>query len=275
MIDKGQMLSRHDFSKVNWGILAAAALLLTTGAVLLLLPLLNNSMDEAGVLALLQAGTATILLGCILLVLRHYLRPTLTYRLYEYGVRVVDNASNKERFIPFEKISEIYRYRARNPFGQLCNVMAFRCAAERPWYTIFSNLSHAWSLSDAIINQQVQIRGPQALNELYNGNVLDFTYINNNARALFHLLRNDMRTLPGQTLHLSSTLLITPQRQIPLATLGALESNREQGTIRLLDKQGNTLFVADYFALICADLFIALLEHMIYHRATDAKRLSQ
>ena len=35
MIDKGQMLSRHDFSKVNWGILAAAALLFSAGAALL------------------------------------------------------------------------------------------------------------------------------------------------------------------------------------------------------------------------------------------------
>ncbi|SVK46295.1 Uncharacterised protein [Acinetobacter baumannii] len=38
MIDKGQMLSRHDFSKVNWGILAAAALLFSVGAALLVLP---------------------------------------------------------------------------------------------------------------------------------------------------------------------------------------------------------------------------------------------
>ena len=94
MIDKGQMLSRHDFSKVNWGILTAAALLLTIGAALLLLPLLSN-MDENAILTLLQTGAATIVLGCILLALRHYLRPAVTYRLYEHGVRVINQHSHK------------------------------------------------------------------------------------------------------------------------------------------------------------------------------------
>ena len=55
MIDKGQMLSRHDFSKVNWGILAAAALLFSVGAALLVLPLLS-SIDESEAITLLQAG---------------------------------------------------------------------------------------------------------------------------------------------------------------------------------------------------------------------------
>lgn len=62
MIDKGQMLSRHDFSKVNWGILAAAALLFSVGAALLVLPLLS-SIDESEVITLLQAGAGTVLLG--------------------------------------------------------------------------------------------------------------------------------------------------------------------------------------------------------------------
>ncbi|MEX0631379.1 hypothetical protein M8494_01655 [Serratia ureilytica] len=62
------MLSRHDFSKVNWGILAAAALLFSVGAALLVLPLLS-SIDEQ-VITLLQAGAGTVLLGCTLLALR-------------------------------------------------------------------------------------------------------------------------------------------------------------------------------------------------------------
>ena len=130
MIDKGQMLSRHDFSKVNWGILAAAALLFSVGAALLVLPLLS-SIDENDVITLLQAGAGTILLGCTLLALRHYLRPVLTYRLYEHGVRVFDGHHHKERFIPFEKIGDIYRFRGGKAFGGLFDVTAFRAGADQ------------------------------------------------------------------------------------------------------------------------------------------------
>lgn len=155
MIDKGQMLSRHDFSKVNWGILAAAALLFSVGAALLVLPLLS-SIDESEVITLLQAGAGTILLGCTLLALRHYLRPTLTYRLYEHGVRVFDGHHHKERFIPFEKIGDIYRFRGGQAFGGLFDVTAFRAGADQPWCTVFSNVAHSWRLADVIVDQQLQ-----------------------------------------------------------------------------------------------------------------------
>lgn len=168
MIDKGQMLSRHDFSKVNWGILAAAALLFSVGAALLVLPLLS-SIDESQVITLLQAGAGTILLGCTLLTLRHYLRPALTYRLYEHGVRVFDSHHHKERFIPFEKISDIYRFRGGQAFGGLFDVTAFRAGADQPWCTVFSNVAHSWRLADVIVDQQLQQRGPLALNALYQG----------------------------------------------------------------------------------------------------------
>ncbi|MDT3252530.1 hypothetical protein QZQ97_16570 [Serratia sp. root2] len=265
MIDKGQMLSRHDFSKVNWGILAAASLLLTVGAALLLLPLLSN-MDENAVLILLQTGAATILLGGTLLALRHCLRPTLTYRLYEHGVRVINDHSHKERFIPFEKIGDIYRFRGGRFLGGLFNVMAFRTTAEHPWCTVFSNLSHSWRLVDVIINQQIQQRGPQALNALYQGEVLSFSYLSCSALWLNHLLPGNRKKQTPQTLQLSATALITPQESIPIEQIRALENNTQRGVIRLLDNQGNALFTIGYFSLLSADLFMALLEHMIYNR---------
>lgn len=265
MIDKGQMLSRHDFSKVNWGILAAASLLLTVGAALLLLPLLSN-MDENAVLILLQTGAATILLGGILLALRHCLRPKLTYRLYEHGVRVINDHSHKERFIPFEKIGDIYRFRGGRFLGGLCNVMAFRTTAEQPWYTVFSNLSHSWRLVDVIINQQIQQRGPLALNALYQGEVLSFNYLSCSALWLNHLLPGNRKKQTPQTLQLSATALITPQESIPIEQIRTLENNTQRGIIRLLDNQGNALFTIGYFSLLSADLFMALLEHMIYNR---------
>ncbi|CAI1843375.1 MULTISPECIES: hypothetical protein [Serratia] len=267
MIDKGQMLSRHDFSKVNWGILAAAALLLTLGAALLLLPLLSN-MDENEVLTLLQTGAATILLGCILLALRHYLRPALTYRLYEQGVRVINPHSHKERFIPFEKIGDIYRFRGGRLFGGVLDVMAFRASADQPWCPVFSNVSHSLRLADTIIAQQIQQRGPQALNALYQGEVLSFRYLSCGARWLTQLLPGHRKGQSPQTLSLSSTALITAQGPIPIEQIRELENNPQRGTIRLLDNQGNALFTIGYFSLLSADLFIALLEHMIYARIT-------
>ncbi|CAI0861703.1 hypothetical protein [Serratia ficaria] len=265
MIDKGQMLSRHDFSKVNWGILAAAALLFTAGAALLLLPLLSN-MDENAVLTLLQTGAATILLGCTLLALRHYLRPTLTYRLYEHGVRVFDDHSHKERFIPFEKIGDIYRFRGGRWFGGLFDVTAFRTSPDQSWCTVFSNVANSWRLADVIIDQQIQQRGPQALNALYQGDVLSFNCLGCGARWLWQLLLGDRKGTPTDTLRLSATLLSTPQGAIPIERIRALENQPQHGTIRLLDGQGNALFTIGYYSLLSADLFIALLEHMIYNR---------
>ncbi|MGW1443191.1 hypothetical protein ACWA06_10625 [Serratia rhizosphaerae] len=269
MIDKGQMLSRHDFSKVNWGILAAAALLLTIGGALLMLPLMSN-MEERGILTLLQTGAVTILLACILLALRHVLRPTQTYRLYEHGVRVFNSHNHQERFIPFEKIVDIYRIRSvpllGNLCGGLCEAMAFRTAADQPWCTVFSNVSHAWALRDTIINQQILLRGPVALNALYQGEELAFNYIAGRTRWLTWLLGSRLRHLPGQTLRLSAKTLVTPQGDIAIEQIRSLDSQPQHGVIHLLDSQGQTLATLRYYSLLSADLFTALLEHMINNR---------
>lgn len=264
MIDKGQMLSRHDFSKVNWGILAAAALLFSVGAALLVLPLLS-SIDESEVITLLQAGAGTVLLGCTLLALRHYLRPTLTYRLYEHGVRVFDGHHHKERFIPFEKIGDIYRFRGGKAFGGLFDVTAFRAGADQPWCTVFSNIAHSWRLADVIVDQQLQQRGPLALNALYQGETVSFHTVEGDARWLWQLLFGKRQGTPTETLRLSATLLTTERGNVPIEQIRALENHPQRG-IRLLDGQGNVLFAINYDSLLSADLFIALLEHMIHNR---------
>lgn len=260
MIDKGQMLSRHDFSKVNWGILAAVALLFTLGAALLLMPLLSN-MEDRDVLALLQTGTATILLGSILLTLRHYLRPMLTYRLYEHGVRVLDRRSHKERFIAFEKIADIAHSRGSRLLGGLNDSMAFRTSESAFWYSIKGNISHSQQLVETLIQQQIQQRGPLALNALYQGENLTFGYLDNRRGWL-----GKWREKSVQTLRLSATTLSTSQKQIQIEKIHRLEKNIQRGTIRLLDLQGNELFSLGYFSLFNADLFIALMEHMINNR---------
>ncbi|WP_025119845.1 MULTISPECIES: DUF6585 family protein [unclassified Serratia (in: enterobacteria)] len=260
MIDKGQMLSRHDFSKVNWGILAAVALLFTLGAALLLMPLLSN-MEDRNVLTLLQTGAAIILLGSILLALRQYLRPMLTYRLYEHGVRVLDHRSHKERFIAFEKIADIYRSHGSRLLGGLSDTMAFRTTEAAFWYSIKSNVSHSQQLIEMLIQRQIQQRGPQALNSLYQGEKLTFGYLNSGRRWL-----EPWRVKPIQTLRLSATTLSTSQTQVQIEKIHRLEKNAQRGTLRLFDLQGNELFSLCYYSLFSADLFIALMEHMIGNR---------
>lgn len=260
MIDKGQMLSRHDFSKVNWGILAAVALMFTLGAALLLMPLLSN-MEDPHVLVLLQAGVAAILLGTLLLALRYYLRPMLTYSLYEHGVRVLDHRSHKERFIAFEKIADIYHSRGSRLLGGLNDTMAFRTSEATLWYSIKSNISHSRQLIETLIQQQIQQRGPLALNALYQGEKLTFGYLHG-SRGWF----GSWQEKPTQTLRLSATTLSTAREQVQIEKVHRLENNTQHGTIRLLDLQGNELFSLGYYSLFSADLFIALMEHMINNR---------
>lgn len=76
-------------------------------------------------------------------------------------------------------------------------------------------------------------------------------------------LNNELVT---QTLWLSATTLSTLQGQIPLEQIHTLEINPQRSIIRLLDIRSNELFSMDYFLLFSADLFITLMEHMIYHR---------
>lgn len=259
MIEKGQMLSQHDFSNINGWILTAAALLFVPGTLLLLIPLLGN-LAENEALTLLQTGTTAILLGSMLLILRHFLHPTLTYRLYEHGVQVINQRTQQERFITFEKIADIYHFRGCRILGGLFDRMAFRTATTQPWFTIYRNISHSRQLSAAIIHQQVQLRGPLALTRLYRGEMLAFTYITG---------RNGIYgKLPGRndTLQLSVNTLRTAQVQLPIELIHRLEKGGQHDTLRLFDLQGNELLSINYFSLCSADLFIALVEHMIENR---------
>ena len=54
---------------------------------------------------------------------------------------------------------------------------------------------------------------------------------------------------------------------VPIEQIRTLENHPQRG-IRLLDGQGNLLFAINYDSLLSADLFIALLEHMIHNRIT-------
>ncbi|MEW7000527.1 hypothetical protein M5585_09420 [Serratia ureilytica] len=232
MIDKGQMLSRHDFSKVNWGILAAAALLFSVGAALLVLPLLS-SIDESEVITLLQAGAGTVLLGCTLLALRHYLRPTLTYRLYEHGVRVFDGHHHKERFIPFEKIGDIYRFRG----GQaLAGCLTSRRSAPARISPVYGFQQCRPFVAAGGRDRRPTAAAARAAGAecALSGETVSFHTVEGDARWLWQLLLGKRQGTPTETLRLSATLLTTERGNVPLEQIRAVENHPQRG-IRLLD----------------------------------------
>ncbi|MGN1788435.1 hypothetical protein ACKE2A_17985, partial [Yersinia enterocolitica] len=69
-------------------------------------------------------------------------------------------------------------------------------------------------------------------------------------------------------LSLSAHSLVTIKSTINIEDIQRIETLREahHDKIRLFDAKGNVLFSIDYSSLISADLFIALLEHMIQNR---------
>lgn len=82
---------------------------------------------------------------------------------------------------------------------------------------------------------------------------------------MWQLLLGKRQGTPANTLRLSATLLTTERGNVPIEQIRALENHPQRG-IRLLDGQGNVLFAINYDSLLSADLFIALLEHMIHNR---------
>lgn len=98
--------------------------------------------------------------------------------------------------------------------------------------------------------------------------MLTFCYLNNRTYWLGQWLCGKLQGLETQTLRLSATTLTTQLARVPFEQIHRLEleNNTQRGIIRLLDLQGKELFSIGYFSLFSADLFIALMEHMIYNR---------
>lgn len=87
-----------------------------------------------------------------------------------------------------------------------------------------------------IVDQQLQQRGPLALNALYQGEVVPFHTVEGDARWLWQLLLGKRQGTPTETLRLSATLLATERGNVPLEQIRAVENHPQRG-IRLLDGQ--------------------------------------
>ena len=257
MIDEGKILSRHEFRKKNSrATVAAIIFILVFSFVIITLSVTTSVFSTPSVLSILCVTIAAISLSTFL-----YLR------LYSNG---------NVYFITFSKIQYIHKYHSGiNPNGKI-NTMAFRTSKLQPWNIIINNITNAYPLINTIIHQQVMHVGIISLNMLSRGNTIVFDVIKKNDNWLKSLIYNGLlnvimiKNVPMDTtpLSLSAHSLITTEGIISIEDILRIETLREKhhDKIRLFDAKGNMLFSVDYSALVSADLFIALVEHMIQNR---------
>lgn len=272
MIDEGKILSRHELrnknSKLN---IAIIVFILVLSFLVIILSITTSIFLTPSILSILCVAIAGISLS-LLLYSRLYYSPMFTYFLYEKGVRVFNHHNGNVYFISFNKIEYIYKYHTGiNPNGQI-NAMAFRTSKNQPWNIIVNNITNAYPLINTIIHQQVMHVGLISLDTLSRGKTIIFDIVKNNDNHLkfltFYFVKMKRIQMDTSPLSLSAQSLITTKGTINIEDILRIETLREarHDKIRLFDAKGNVLFSVDYSSLISADLFIALLEHMIQNR---------
>mgnify|MGYP003365051426 CR=1 FL=1 len=268
MINEGRLLSRHGFAKANsWITLVLAALLMVAGAVQLVLLLTFGKNGYFGLQTILASTMFSIALGIVLFVLRQFIKPRQIYQLYENGVLVISKPDNKNKFIPFERINDIYRFRTGKYTLKILNAMAFRENAEKSWHKISPNIAHADRLIEIIKNEQLLFRGPQSLTILAQDGTVNFSYLTESESKIRRFLRGNFLLMNEKKLRLSARKLDSDDgHHIAIEDIHFISGGSNSQLIKLLDRHGRTLFSLPYTSLFSADLFIALIEHMIQNR---------
>ncbi|MGE4802050.1 hypothetical protein AB8989_16915 [Yersinia hibernica] len=272
MIDEGKILSRHELrsknSKLTIGIIICV---LGISFIIISLSMATSIFSTPSILSILCVAIAGISLSA-LLYSRLYDTPIFTYFLYEKGIRVFNHHSGNVYFISFNKIKYIYKYHAGiNPSGKI-NAMAFRTSKNQHWNIIINNITNAYPLINTITHQQVMHVGLISLDTLSRGENIVFDVVRKNENWLNSLILNFiwLKKMPMDTsqLSLSAHSLVTTKGAINIEDILRIETLHEahHDKIRLFDAKGSILFSVDYSSLISADLFIALLEHMIQNR---------
>ncbi|QCR35258.1 hypothetical protein [Nissabacter sp. SGAir0207] len=267
MIEEGRLLSRHGFTKTNsWITIVISALLMLAGAMLVLFLLTAKRAEDDRVHFTLLAGMACILLGVTLLVLRQLIKPKQTYELHENGVLVINQHNQKDHFIPFERICDIYRYRSGNYTGKVINAMAFRTDIYSAWNKISPHVAGSARLIEVIIDQQLTHRGAAALTMLANDGHVSFFYLPRSRSLLKRLLTRNFLMMKEKQLRLSALSLSSEDQVVSIDQVHRVIAGTPTQPIELLDAQDRVLFSIPYLSLFSAELFVALLEHMIQSR---------
>lgn len=272
MIDEGKILSRHELkNKSSKLTISIIVFLLGLSLVTISLSLTTSIFSTPSILSILCVAIAGILLS-LLLYLRQYDNPIFTYFLYEKGVRVFNHQSGNVYFISFNKIEYIYKFHVGAKPNEKINAIAFRTSKLQPWNIVTNNIKNAYPLINTIIRQQVMNVGLTSLNQLSQGKTIVFDIVRKNDTWIESLIFNfiQMRKIQIDTipLSLSAHSLVTTKSTINIEDIQRIETLREahHDKIQLFDAEGNILFSIGYSSLISADLFIALLEHMIQNR---------
>ncbi|PKB87683.1 hypothetical protein A8A01_25085 [Ewingella americana] len=268
MINEGRLLSQHGFARVNsWITMVLATLLIVGGAVQVVFLLALGRSSDGGLYVITLTAIFSIGLGIALFIFRHILKPKQTYQLHENGILAINEREHKNRFIPFERITEIYRFRTGKYSRKILNTMAFREGNSPHWHKITPNIAHAERLVEVIKNEQLMTKGPQALNILANDGSVVFTYHAAARCGLRHLFANNLMGLNEKKLRLSARFLTSDDGIcIPVEEIQYISGGSNSQMIHLMDGNRRILFSVLYTSLFNADLFIALIEHMIQNR---------
>ncbi|MBU9822870.1 hypothetical protein J1782_23540 [Rahnella sp. BCC 1045] len=267
MINEGRLLSQHGFAKANsWITLVLSVLLLIGGAVQIAF-LLAFGHTAAGLHSVVLSALLSIALGIVLIMLRRFIRPHQIYQLHENGILVISQTDKKNRFIPFERIIDIYRFRTGKYTRRILNTMIFREENSKTWHRITPNIAHSERLIEVIKNEQLMFRGPWALNTLAQGGDILFTRLLNARCGFKRFISSNLLATHEKRIRLSALMLTTDEgKMVPVEDIQFISGGSNSPLIRLLDKHGRILFSVHYTSLSSADLFIALIEHMIQNR---------
>ncbi|MFF6011627.1 hypothetical protein [Rahnella sp. R3(2024)] len=267
MINEGRLLSQHGFAKANsWITLVLSILLLVAGAVQLAL-LLTVDHSTNSLYSVFFTALLSIALGVVLIFLRRLIRPQQIYQLHENGILVISQEDKKNRFIPFERIMDIYRFRTGKYTRRILNTMLFREENSRIWHRITPNIANSERLIEIIKTEQLIFRGPWALNTLAQGGDIHFTSMTHSHCGLKQFFSNKLMMMNEKKIRLSALALNADGgKTVPIEDIQFISGGSNSPLVRLLDKHGRILFSVPYTSLSSADLFIALIEHMIQNR---------
>lgn len=268
MINEGRLLSHHGFARVNsWITMVLATSLIVGGAIQVVFLLALGRTSGGGWYVITLTSISSIGLGIALVIFHHILKPQQTYQLHENGILAINERQHKNRFIPFERITDIYRFRTGKYSRKILNTMAFREGNSASWHKIPPNIAHAERLVEVIKNEQLMNKGPQALNILANeGNVV-FAYHSASKCRFSRLFSKNIMQLNEKKLRLSARFITSDEGIcIPVEEIQYISGGSNSQMIHLMDANRRILFSVLYTSLFNADLFIALIEHMIQNR---------
>lgn len=268
MINEGRLLSQHGFARVNsWITLVLATLLIVGGAIQVVFLLALGRTEDGGLHIITLTAIFSIALGITLFIFRHAIKPKQTYQLHENGILAINEREHKNRFIPFERISEIYRFRTRRYSRKILNTMAFREGDNKTWHKITPNIAHAERLIEVLKNEQLMSHGPQALSILANEGNVSFTYLSHSKCTMQRIFSRKLLMLNEKKLRLSARFITSDEGIcVPVEEIQFISGGCNSQMIHLLDTNRRVVFSIYYTSLFNADLFIALIEHMIQNR---------